>query len=275
MTPQPPTAALSSNREQGLSDDAVTICAISIVAGILTNLLHEGLGHGLTALLTGTRTGVLSTVAWSSAHDTRLVAAGGTLVNLAAGLTLWMALRTAKSASAHVRYFLLISCAFNLFAGTGYFLFSGATDFGDWAVVINGMQPHGLWRALLVVLGATTYFISALVVGVGFVRYMGVPRDQHSRLWKLSLVPYLSAVVLSGLAGLMNPVGIQLLWQSALPSSAGADSGLLWLQYYIPKRIVPKRTQEAIDQSYIWTTIAAIFALVFILVLGRGIILSR
>jgi hypothetical protein len=59
-------------------DDAPTICAISLVAGMLANVLHEGLGHATTALLTGTPSGVLSTVAWSSPVDSRLVAGGGT-----------------------------------------------------------------------------------------------------------------------------------------------------------------------------------------------------
>src|SRR5215467_9976722 len=107
------------------ADDTLTICAISIVAAILTNILHEGVGHGLTALLTGAKSGVLTTVAWSSAYDSRLVAAGGTLANLAAALVLWLALRSARDASVLTRYFLLVLCAFNLFTGTGYFLFSG------------------------------------------------------------------------------------------------------------------------------------------------------
>jgi hypothetical protein len=51
------------------NDDITSICAISIVAGILTNVLHEGVGHGLIALLTGASSGVLTTVAWSSAFD--------------------------------------------------------------------------------------------------------------------------------------------------------------------------------------------------------------
>jgi hypothetical protein len=50
---------------------------------------------------------VLTTVAWSSAFDSRLVAAGGTLVNLAAALVFWIALRNAKLASVRMRYFLL------------------------------------------------------------------------------------------------------------------------------------------------------------------------
>src|SRR5215467_12566004 len=96
-------------------DDVLTVCAISVLAGTIANVLHEGLGHAATALLTGARSGVLSTVAWSSAQDSRLVAAGGTLANIAAGLVFWIALRSATSASVRLRFFLLTSLAFNLF----------------------------------------------------------------------------------------------------------------------------------------------------------------
>ncbi len=171
------SAAASDRKEPSpIADDMLTICAISIVAGILTNILHEGVGHGLVALLTGAKSGVLTTVAWSSAFDSRLVAAGGPLVNLAAALVFWVALRSAKLASMPMRNFLLITCAFNLFTGTGYFFFSGITNFGDWAAVISGLHTHWFWRALLVIVGASSYFIAAVVVGVGLVRYVGIPR---------------------------------------------------------------------------------------------------
>ena len=100
------TTAVASQHERPApsADDILTICAISIVAGVLTNILHEGVGHGLVALLTGAKSGVLTTVAWSSAFDSRLVAAGGTLVNLAAALVFWLALRSAKHASMAMRY---------------------------------------------------------------------------------------------------------------------------------------------------------------------------
>jgi hypothetical protein len=142
------TTAVASQHERPApsADDILTICAISIVAGILTNILHEGVGHGLVALLTGVKSGVLTTVAWSSAFDSRLVAAGGTLVNLAAALVFWLALRSAKHASMAMRYFLLITCAFNLFTGTGYFFFSGVTNFGDWAAVMLGSDWCVTWE---------------------------------------------------------------------------------------------------------------------------------
>lgn len=256
-------------------DDLLTVCAISLLAGILANVLHEGLGHAATALLIGTRSGVLSTVAWASDHDTRLVAAGGTLANLAAGVVFGIALRTAKNASVRLRFFLLLSLAFNLFAGTGYFFFSGVTNFGDWAVVIAGLPSHALWRTLLTVGGFASYFGAALVVGRALVRYVGVPRNESRRLRRLMLIPYVSSIVLASAGGLLNPLGMQLLWQSALPATAGGQSGLLWLQYYIPKRTVPERPSAPIGRSYAWIIAAAALSVVHVFVLGRGITLHR
>ncbi|MFZ0335673.1 MAG: hypothetical protein WAN10_08315 [Candidatus Acidiferrales bacterium] len=267
--------ASQHERRAPISDDILTICAISIVAGILTNILHEGVGHGLVALMTGAKSGVLTTVGWSSTFGSRLVAAGGTLVNLAAALVFWLALGSAKRASMPVRYFLLITCAFNLFTGTGYFFFSGLTDFGDWAAVISGLHPHWLWRVLLVVVGASSYYAAALVVGTGLVRHVGVPRSQQGRLRRLTIVPYFSAIVLASGAGLLNPLGIQLLWQSALPATVGGQSGLLWLRYYIPQGIEPKRTPEHLRRNLVWIGLAAVLLFLYVVILGRGITLRR
>jgi len=266
---------VNNPKPEQVNDDAATVCAISLVAGILTNVLHEGLGHAATALLTGAKTGVLSTVAWSGDYESRLIAAAGTLVNLAAGGVLWIVLRRAMRASVRLRFFLLLCVAFNLFTGTGYFLFSGVTNFGDWGQVIAGLPEHGLWRTLLVVVGMVSYFAAVLVVGIGLVRYVGVPRGEFRRLRKLTFIPYFSSVILASAGGLLNPLGIQLIWQSALPGTAGAESGLLWLMYYIPKRTAPERPTDGVGRSYAWITAAVALSAVFIFVLGRGIVLHR
>jgi hypothetical protein len=256
-------------------DDALTVCAISLISAILADVLHEGLGHGAVDLLTGAKSGVLSTVAWSSAADSRLVAAGGPLVNLALGIVAWLLLRNAKSTSVRLRYFLLTSLAFNLFGSTGYFLFSGVTNFGDWAAVFAPMHPHWLWQTLLVVVGIVTYYGAVLVVGIALVKYIGVPLTDTRRLTKLTVIPYFSAVLLLSAGGLLNPLGIKLFFESALPGAAGADAGLLWLRYYIPKKTEPDCAPEAIARSYVWISVAAAMSLVFIFVLGRGITLHR
>src|ERR1700734_3238742 len=185
--------AATSGTVSPRKDDAVTVCGISLLSAMLADVLHEGLGHGAVALMTGAQSGVLTTVAWSSAFDSRLVAAGGTLANLAAGIGFWIALRSAKRASVHLRFFLLTSVAFNLLAGTGYFFFSGVSNFGDWAVVIAGLHPYWLWRTLLVVIGMASYYVAILVVGIGLVRYVGVSQTEPRRLRRLTFIPYFSA----------------------------------------------------------------------------------
>jgi hypothetical protein len=277
MTETSTSGAFGSQQHKSvpISDDTLTIGSISVIAAIVCNVLHEGVGHGLTALLTGAQSGVLTTVAWSSAFDSRLVESGGTLVNLVAALVFWVALRNAKNAPMPLRYSLLIGCAFNVLSGTGYFFFSGITNFGDWAVVISGLNPHWLWRTLLISLGTGSYYAAVRVIGIGLVRHVGVPRDQRSRLRKLTLVPYFSTIALASVSALLNPLGIQLLWQSALPATAGGQSGFLWLQYYLQRGTEPQRQAEALGRNYVWLITAIALAVPYIIGLGRGLVLHR
>jgi hypothetical protein len=254
-------------------DDSLTVCAISLLAAMIADVVHEAVGHGALALLMGAKSGVLSTVAWSSTFDSRLVAAGGTLANLAAGALFWFVLRKAKNSSSETRFFLLMSVAFNLFDGTGYFFFSGVTNFGDWARVIAEAHPHWLWRSALVIVGIAAYYGAVLLVGIGFARGFGVSPDD-ARLSRLTVLPYVSAIVLVGVSGLFNPIGIFLVWQSALPATAGAYCGLLWFRYYVPKGAASERTAQYLRRRPIWISAAAISTLIFIVVLGRGITIS-
>ena len=113
------------------------------------------------------------------------------------------------------------------------------------------------------------------MVGIGFVRYVGVPLDQQQRLFRLMWVPYVSAILLVGLSGMLNPINSRLLWQSALPATAGAYSGLLWLRYYIPNRTHPLRITDGIRRGYVWIGFATLAATFFLAVLGRGVTLHR
>jgi hypothetical protein len=260
--------------DDSIEDDALTVCAIGLLAAVLADVLHEGIGHALIAMLTGAQAGTLSTVAWSSAFDSRLVQAGGTLVNLVAGAVFWFALTRTRPASPETRYFLLIACLFNLFDGTGYFFFSGITNFGDWAGVIAGLHPQWAWRALLFVVGVASYYGAVLVAGLGFAKYMGVSM-KNPRLLRLTLLPYLTGIAVICISGLFNPVGIQLVWLSALPASAGAHSGMLWFRYYIPRSIRATVAAEPISRTYSWILTAVPVFVVFVFVLGRGVNLSH
>ncbi len=247
---------MSSHSQSSAKDDVLTLCAISILASMLDTMLHEGLGHAAVALLTGAHSGILSTVAWSSEYDSRLVAAGGTIVNLIAGVAFWLVLRTARYASLQLRFFLLIAMAFNLFAGTGYFFFSGVTNFGDWAQVIAGMHPYWLWRAGLVVIGVAAYYTAMRAVAASLVRYLGVPMSDRARFRRLTWTAYFSAILIGLIAGLRNPLGLPLVFESALPATAGAQCALLFLMYYVPGSTMPGADSKLVARNYAWIIIA-------------------
>ena len=74
-------------------DDSLTVIAISALACILQDILHEGVGHGVTAWLSGAHRVTMSTVALQSDIETKWVSANGTLVNLVCAGILWLLLR--------------------------------------------------------------------------------------------------------------------------------------------------------------------------------------
>src|SRR5579863_9952894 len=102
-------------------DDRLTLMAISALACILQDVLHEGLGHGVTAWLSGAQSMTISTVALQCDIDTRWISANGTLVNLVFAGVFWALLLRPQRYTPATRYFLVLAMMGNLFTSTGYF----------------------------------------------------------------------------------------------------------------------------------------------------------
>jgi hypothetical protein len=267
----PPSASV----DPVVPDDRLTIIAISALACILQDILHEGLGHGVTAWLSGAHQVTLSTVALQSDIETRWIAANGTLVNLVFAGVFWLLLRNASRYSPALRYFFVLAMMGNLFTATGYFFFSGVANFGDWAVVIHGLQPYWLWRVGLIVLGVASYYASMLLVAAEL-RPFHKPDTGWRRIRGLSWTPYFTDGILAGVAGLLNPAGLFYVIASALPSTLGANAGLLSLPSIM--RMRNRSANESlppIQRSLGWLAAGVIVILLFIFVLGRGISWSR
>jgi hypothetical protein len=252
-------------------DDRPTLIAISALACILQDVLHEGLGHGVTAWLSGARQITISTVALQCDLDTRWISANGTLVNLLFAAIFWLLLVRPHRYRPATRYFLVLVMAGNLFTGTGYFFFSGVSNFGDWADVIRGLQPRWMWQSGLVVLGMASYYASMLLVAAQLRPFR---RDDSPRRFRgLCWTPYFTDGIL---AGLLNPAGLFYVIASALPSTLGANAGLLSLPSMMRRW---NRGEEdpigLIGRSAAWLVAAAIASLLFVFVLGRGLSWSR
>lgn len=172
--------------------DVATIIAIAIVASVLGNLLHEGVGHGGACLLTGGHAKVLSTVHFECSQDGRFISAGGTLANSIAGFLCWLALRSVNQAHARLRYFLWLLMTGNLLSAGGYFMFSGIGNFGDWADVIRGFSPVWLWRVGLTLLGVVSYLL-AVWLALRELRPFLAERDwRRGGAKDLTIIPYIT-----------------------------------------------------------------------------------
>jgi len=259
-------------------DDRLTLIAISALGCILQDVLHEGLGHGVTAWLSGAHRVTMSTVALQCDIDTRLISANGTVANLVFAAIFWLLLLRPQHYRPATRYFLVLAMAGNLFTGTGYFLFSGVFNFGDWAAVIRGLQPQWAWQLGLVVLGLVSYYGAMLLVAAKLTAFHRFQANDKSsrRLRGLCWTPYFTDGTLAGLAALFSPLGLFYMVASALPSTLGANAGLLSLPSMMRKSRPTQEEQVGpIRRSAPWIATALVASLLFILVLGRGITWSR
>lgn len=270
MQRMPATAASSPLR----SPDLWTVAAIAISATVITNFIHEGIGHGGMCVVTGAQPMVLSTVHFQCSADTRLVAAGGTLANLMFGAIFWAATRAVKRSSTR-RYFFWLLMAFNLFDAGGYFLFSGIGNFGDWAAVVAGWQPPWAWRVGLVALGMVTYFLLFVPLCLYELRpHIGTDAEiRVRRARQLTVVPYLTGGALSCVAGALNPVGPLLILVSAAASSFGGHSAMAWMWTLLHGPRIPSSEFQMpeIERSRRWIVAAAVLAVVFVAGLGPGV----
>jgi hypothetical protein len=254
------------NEMDEVRDDFWTVAAVAAVACMLQSVLHEALGHGGVAYLGGAHSITLSTVAENADIDNRWIQAAGTLVNLVAGAVFWLLLRWRRY-SPVTQFFLVIAMAGNLFTGTGYFMFSGVANFGDWAGVIKGWEPQWAWRVGLIVLGIVTYYAAMLLVAAEMKAFRRV--DMPRRIRGLAWTPYFTEGVVSTLAALLNPAGLFYVIASAIPATMGANAGMMSLPGMVGRG--EGESVGVIRRDWRWIGAAIVLAILFIFVLGRGL----
>ena len=260
--------------------DALTVGAIGIFAYMLGNLLHEGLGHGGACLLVRGKPLVISSVHFECSSDTRLVFAGGTLINLIAGAVFFALERLTGSGYPRLKYFFWIAMTVNLYTGTGYFLFSGIGGIGDWAGFIEGLGPQWVWRIALTLFGGVTYALAARTSLLELRPFVGSERElRYRRAVRLTSIPYSAGGILMCIAGALNPKGMILILISAAASTFGGSSGLLWATNWLKRGTLipygPTTEPLPIRRSWPLAVAAGAAAIAFTAILGPSIRLAH
>ena len=261
-------AALSLTR----SDDLWTMAAFGALAYMISNVLHEGFGHGGAAWLSGARQITVTSTYMDAGFDTRWVLAAGTLVNLAFGVLGLIALRAMRRAGVGLRLFVWVLTAFNLLLGTGYFLFSGVGGIGDWAEWMKGLSPVWAWRVGFALLGAVSYIASAWLLALSLTAILGL---NEARMRRMTWTMYFAGGLTACLAGVWNPMGWKLVLISAAASSLGGASGLLWIPSIAApaarKRQEKETSAVAIPRLPLLWAVMAVLLVEYVWWLGPGI----
>lgn len=241
-----------------------TIIALAVLAAATASLLHEGLGHGVTAWLRGDMVTELTSNHLNSVRDDRLDDAGGTVVNFIAGFACLFGARAA-GARANLRYFLWILAALNLLMSAGYFLFSGVLWLGDWAQVIAGLPHQASLRTCMAATGAMLYVVFLRML-VNDLRPFAPDRSVYNTAGRL---PYYAACLFMCAAGAFDPMGLKLFFLSTVPAFFGGLSGLMWGDVFLPR--TPLEAPLVVHRSVTLWIFAAIVGCALIAIIGRGI----
>lgn len=246
-------------------DSKTTIIALAVLAALTGSLLHEGLGHGVTAWLRGDVVTQLSSNHLSSVHEDRLVDAAGTIVNFIAGFICLFAARAAGS-RANLRYFLWFLGAMNLLHAAGYFLFSGVLNVGDWAQVIAGLPHPGALRIVMAVTGALLYVLFLRFIA-GALRPFCPERRFYNTVGRL---PYYAACAYMCIAGALDPLGFKLMLISTIPAYFGGLSGFLWGDVFLIGKPAPP-VVLTVKPSRAVLIAAVVLGIAFLLIVAPGI----
>jgi hypothetical protein len=244
--------------------DRITLIGMAVIASALATLLHEGVGHGVTAWVRGDIPTELTSNHLSAVRPDRLVDAGGTIVNLMVGTASLLISRTLGD-RANPRYFFWLLGALNLLPGAGYFLFSGIFGFGDWYEVIRGLPHQALLRVGMSLFGAGLYVLVVRLLAVTVTPFAHGGRDYNT----VGRIPYYAACIFSCAAGAFDPLGIKLLLVSTIPAAFGGSSGLMWADSMLPR--AENERELWVERRVAWWIAAAVLGGAYIAVLGPGI----
>jgi hypothetical protein len=253
-------------------DDAWTLAGVGVVASVAQTLGHEALGHGTACLLQGGAVTLLAPLWMRCSVTSPALVAAGPAANGLLGLLALALLRGRPPARLTWRLWLWWSLAFNWLVAAGYLGVGGLTGFGDWAVLLSGVEPDWLWRVPAVLFAAGAYVLGLRVLSPLLSRLLGTPGLEAARLRRLVLAPAGAAAVVAVAAEVagrrMEPLGLGL--------ALGTTAVVGWSLLGLPGQGTPPPGPAAaaaprVGRSWAWLVAGLLTALLFIFLVGPGV----
>jgi hypothetical protein len=231
---------------------------------MVTDALHEVIGHGGICLLLGHHIDMLTSVYFKSHPGSAIVDIGGPIINLLFAILIHVFLAHRKELSLLTRLLLLSIMAYNFLWFSGTILQSGFSKSGDWTQIIKESNIGAMGKALLITAGVIAYWISIKVIRGHVDRFRntftGFPLRQTF------MYAWAAGAIVAILAGLFFKYD----------RLHAAMEGLLEMIGILPIVFIVKDKKNAISNykaatSWFFTVTIAVLFVVFCLTLGRGI----
>jgi hypothetical protein len=164
--------------------------------------------------------------------------------------------------------FLWLMFALNGFTWAGYFLFSGVAGIGDWgtgsSAVLYDVPNAMVLRVVMAVTGGGLYFLIGRAAGRLLGRVTGNRKAGRTVAW----TAYFTGGLIAIPVGLLNPHGLFVLLASAIASSWGGASGLMWCGRLARE---DESVTFAIDRNWLWIVAGVAIVAAYALILGPTI----
>jgi hypothetical protein len=267
MTPPPPRP------------DRLTLVAVSALAYVVGVALHEHLGHATACVLLGGRVKemgafyVTCDYAGMSRWGVKEVALAGPLVSALTGMLSFRMLRRIRDDAPTAFYFTWLLGSLGLMSAAGYLLFSGVSGIGDLGTgpdgVLHGATPAWAWRVGFTVIGAVAYWwVVRLAARTVDAHVSGVGRERIRAARMTALTSYLTGAAVFVAIGVLNPRGFVIVATSAMASSMGGSSGLLWMMQLLDRKRTVSGPGLAFGRSRRWMGVALAVTLAYAAVFG-------
>lgn len=248
----------------------VKLAAVSALAYVLADILHE-FGHAAATLLPlGVRVSSISTIGINTTSVSVVVAIAGPLVNFVLGLALLFAFISRLSVT--WRYFAWVLGTVNLFNATAYFLYSSALGIGDWAKVFGAVAPPEVWRPVGGVAGVVLY-LASIGASVATLRHLcsshiialpNVNRYCTRTFWA-------GGVVVTA-ASVLNPFSPWYILTSGVATGFAAMLGLLAVPPLVQRFYSgPPAQRESLRAGWPWVFAGLVATAIFIGVFGPSL----
>jgi len=243
----------------------ITSGFIGIAAYMVTDVVHEVIGHSSAALLAGYDITLLTSVYFKSNPINFIIGLCGPISNLFFGILLFTILRYATLKSAQTKLLLTTLMAYNLFWFSGTIVQSGFVENGDWTYAVTLLNMRTLDKSLLLLAGIVSYFFSIKIVA-----------SRISILnFNLSEITLKQSIYYAYFFGILAAMGAGLFY--APDSMAASREGLLEMMASLPILFLVRRINQEtehvikVDGNLIFYLSVCVAYILFCFMLGKGI----